>query len=139
MKYKSLIVLAFLVFFSAGCQKDADDPVTDPLNGSWNLINVSGGFAGINENFPAGSIIWTFNATAATLSVVNNDTTNALFDGLPSGNYAYSIFEVDKDSFLMVDAVEWGGLSFLQDELIINQNAMSNGSGADRFVLKLTK
>lgn len=43
------------------------------------LVNVSGGFAGVNENFDRGQIIWTFNEQNSTL-IIKKIQTKVLVD-----------------------------------------------------------
>lgn len=139
MKIKGLITFYALLFVISGCQENGDSAESTPVSGDWNLVNVSGGFAGINENFEKGSIVWTFDADQGTLEVANNNSSNALYDGLPSGNYTYDTMEEEGNLFLFIDNIESGGVTISKDEMVLNQNMLMNGSGADRYVLKLNK
>ncbi|HMB63682.1 MAG TPA: hypothetical protein VKN36_11455 [Eudoraea sp.] len=139
MKRKYAIVLTNLVFIIAGCSKNTDTSGIVPLNGRWNLVNVSGGFAGINEDFEEGTIVWNFEAATGTLTIENNNTSDALYDGLPSGSYQYSILTDDKNLFLYIDNRESGAIFTSLGEIVLDQNVLSNGNGADLFVLTLRK
>jgi hypothetical protein len=59
---------------------------------TWQLVNVSGSIAGIDDDFAPGVIKWTFN-TDNTVTVVNNNTNEALTDFFDSGNYTYGYVE----------------------------------------------
>lgn len=139
MKRNYAIVLTILFLIIAGCSKNTDKSGIIPLNGRWNLVNVSGGFAGIDEEFEEGTIVWNFETATGTLTVENNNTSDALYDGLPSGSYTYSILSDDKNLFLYIDNIESGAIIISLGQLVLDQNVLSNGSGADLFVLTLRK
>lgn len=139
MKRNYAIVLTILFLIIAGCSKNTDKSGIVPLNGRWNLVNVSGGFAGIDEEFEEGTIVWNFETATGTLTVENNNTSDALYDGLPSGSYTYSILSDDKNLFLYIDNIESGAIIISLGQLVLDQNVLSNGSGADLFVLTLRK
>ena len=101
------------------------------------LVNVSGGFAGVNFNFDKGQIIWTFNEQNSTLNIKKN--TNESFSGLNEGIYSYSIVNINNDLFLHIDENELGGVSTSENGMIIDENMRSTGSGADGFIMTLEK
>lgn len=101
------------------------------------LVNVSGGFAGVNENFDKGQIIWIFNEQNSTLKIEKN--TNESFSGLNEGIYSYSIENIDSLQFLLIDQNEIGGVSTYENGMIIDENIRSTGAGADGFILTLEK
>lgn len=111
----------------------------DPIDGIWEVHNISGGFAGINDDYQHGTIIWKFDAQNSQLIITNNNTTNTIYDGLESGEYPYSILKIDKTQFLHINGQEFGSVIISQNELVINQNITSTGSGADGFVILLKK
>lgn len=142
MKAKHLIVFFSFTLICWGCYKEkTEEEVSDePIHGIWNLVNVSGGFSGIDSDFDKGKIIWQFDATNKTLKVQNNDTSNSIFSGLKSGNYDYSIVQnANGRTYIFIGAIEMGGIDIAQNELTINQNDTSISTGADRFVFKLMR
>ena len=138
MKTKYSVVLICLVFAFFGCTNDEENN-NDPINGAWNLKNISGGFVGIDNDFNDGVIVWTFNQLNGVLVIQNDNDSSAIYDGLASGTYTFRILEKEEKEYLIIDNRELGGMILRQNELIIDQNDMSTGSGADRFVLKLQK
>ena len=75
MKLKLIILTLFLgVGLLIYCSKeDKNISSTEALlNGTWNLKNLSGGFAGLNENYSIGTITWAFNVQNKTIIVNNN-------------------------------------------------------------------
>ena len=53
------IPFMFLLF---SCTSDDDNQKTEAtLNGSWHLVNISGGLVGVNDDFDTGLITWIFN------------------------------------------------------------------------------
>lgn len=135
MKLKTLIItLLFGIGLIGGCSDKTDfAPQQDLLNGTWNLKNLSVGFAGLDEDFSAETITWTFNSQNQTIIVNNNDTaasTKCFFD---NGTYNYSIAKVSNQKYLNIDNDEYGGLTILTNTLTIDQNKISNGIGSRWF------
>lgn len=70
--------LTFLVLISCS---DADDSIQKtnlPATGNWSLVKISGSIAGVNNTFPAGMITWSFDELNHTITVVNNNSNDAL-------------------------------------------------------------
>ena len=134
MKIKLLIVLCCAFVFT-NCSLSNDSETPQNYKKSWHLINVSGGFAGVNENFELETIIWSFDEPTAKLTVVNNNSDDTIQDGLASGAYDYSIdIAEDGKSYITIDANELGLLTVNQTGMFIDENMMSTGTGADGFI-----
>lgn len=141
MKLKALILTLLLgTGLLVSCSKDDTNILSQEelLNGTWNLKNLSGGFAGLNENYSGGAITWTFNSQNQTIIVVNNEpaSTSFIFE---SGTYNYSIIEISNHKYLNIENDEYGGLIILNNNMTIDQNKISSGVGADGFILKFEK
>jgi len=89
MKVIKSVLALLLCLFCLAC-KTNDDGNQDPLEGSSNLINVSGGFADIDYDITPGVIVWTFDTSAETMAVVNNDPYPHLQASLPSDTHSYA-------------------------------------------------
>jgi len=139
MKVYGLIRFLVLIFVLHGCSTESTPEKKDKVSGTWNLMNVSGGFAGIDEDFEKGKIIWEFDTKDGTLLVTNNDESGALYNGLPTGTYAYSILQGKDQDYLQLNDKEVGGIDVAKSQLVLDQNNTSSGSGADGFVLVLVK
>lgn len=102
---KNSIIASLIIFIGVlvSCQKDNLTELNlnrkattrlenaNQLDGKWTLVGVSGGFAGTNTNFQSGLITWNFNENNQQLTVVNNNpVSNAIYDGLQTGNYTYN-------------------------------------------------
>jgi len=74
-----------------------------------------------------------FNELQGSLTVLNNNT-NDVEDGLDSGTYNYSLLDDGNNTFLIIDDNEFGGLIILNNNLTIDQNLTSTGTGADGFI-----
>ncbi len=137
---RKIIILFVLsaITLLVGCSSN-DSIEKEPIDGIWDVHNISGGFAGINDDYQQGTIIWSFDAQNSNLTITNNNTTNTIYDGFESGEYAYTILQIDKTLYLQINGQEFGGVVISQNELIINQNITSTGSGADGFVILLKK
>ena len=140
MNFKNLIsILFFGLLLLTGCTEEADIvPQDQSLNGTWNLKNLSGGFAGINENYSNGTITWTFNSQNQNIVIVNNNEASTQFI-YASGTYNYSIIEINNQKYLQIDNGEYGGLNISNNNLVIDQDIISNGVGADGFILNFEK
>tara|TARA_R110002049_G_scaffold90966_2_gene227403 strand:+ start:547 stop:966 length:420 start_codon:yes stop_codon:yes gene_type:complete len=139
MKVYGLIRFLVLIFVLHGCSTESTPEKKDKVSGTWNLMNVSGGFAGVDEYFEKGKIIWEFDTKDGTLLVTNNDESGALYNGLPTGTYAYSILQGKDQDYLQLNDKEVGGIDVAKSQLVLDQNNTSSGSGADGFVLVLVK
>ena len=140
MKFKNLfLTLLFGIGLLVGCTDDTNiSPQDQSLNGTWKLINLSGGFAGLNENYPSGTITWTFNSQNQTIIVDNNEPTSKSFI-FDSGTYNYSIIEINNQKYLKIENDEYGGLTISTNSLTVDQNDISWGVGADGFILIFEK
>lgn len=130
MKTFNLIVLALLVL--TACTKEEASNTE-----KFNLINVSGGFAGVNENFEPGDIIWILNENSSTLTIEKN--INGSFTGLNAGSYSYYIESIDNKLYINIDNNETGGLIKSANSMLIDENLSSQGSRADGFIYQLEK
>ena len=126
---KSKILVLLVVGFCgviASCNND-DSIQATTINGTWNLKNISGGLAGINDDYDQGIIKWVFDSQALTLTVENNNSQNTFYDGFESGIYSYSILESGGNSYLFVEDTEFGGYTFTENNLLLDQNKISTG------------
>ena len=139
MKAYGLMLFFGLIFVFTGCSTDNAHEKNDKLGGTWSLINVSGGFAGIDEDFEKEAIVWKFDTKDGTLIVANNDGSNAINNGLPTGTYTYSVLQ-EKDLFyLEVNDKEIGEIVIDKSQLVLDQNSTTMGNGADGFVMVLVR
>ncbi|WP_133248451.1 hypothetical protein [Flagellimonas aquimarina] len=129
-----ITILCFIAL--TACSNTDNESKEDILSGVWNVQNISGGFVGMDQDFEEETITWTFNADNSTLTVVNNNVlVDVIYDGLDTGSYPYTIIEVDNERFLEIDGQEFGGILFTNGQLLLDQNKISTGSGADGFIL----
>ena len=132
MNLKVLTSLIFIVILTSCSIKNEDDK-PQVVRSEWHLKNVSGGLEGVNNDFDFNQVIWMFNEFQGSLTVLNNNT-NAIEDGLDSGTYTYSLLDDGTTTFLIIDDNEFGGLIILNNNLTIDQNLTSTGTGADGFI-----
>lgn len=133
-----LLTCSIFVFQSCNSNDNPAKSEYDFINGAWNLRNVSGGIAGINEDFEEGNILWLFNIESGILKIVNlaSDTT---YTGPKAGSYTFQIDSPTDTPILYIDNSEFGGINLVESGFIIDQNIRANGSGADGFAFKLLK
>jgi hypothetical protein len=132
----SLLMILSLVFFTS-CNNDDDSNQMEILNGIWNVKNISGGFAGIDDDYDTGIITWTFNNQILTIE--NNESQGNIYSGFESGTYYYSTNEINGNNYIIINNAEYGGFTLSVNNLTINQNETSSGSGADGFMLQFER
>lgn len=124
MKKSILTLTLLLLVLMPSCSNDSSTN-SNTVEGQWKLINVSGTFAGIDNDFAPGLITWDFNPTTQTVTVVNNNNNTALWDVFETGIYNYQI--VDNPEFpcgeiIIIDGIEMGCFSISGNELVIDQS-----------------
>ena len=133
MKTLTLSLLLFSLLNLSACD-DKDDDANNSLKGSWTLVKLTGTIAGIENNYPAGKIKWTFDESKVT--VVNNDTEHE-YDALETGNYNYEIHQAEVAAecteTISINENDMGCYYFYNNELYINHLAN------DGVLLKLIK
>jgi hypothetical protein len=138
----------FCMLLMAACDKNQDNEgsatlltgaYASAMEGNWNVSNVSGGFAGINDDFESGLIRWNFDSGSLELHIVNNETSESLYDGYPTGTYGYSILEQEEEAYLFIEGQEFANISLSGGKLALDGNIRSEGSGADFFILTLQR
>jgi len=100
MKHFCVLLCSILLF---SCSSNDDDNTNEPsLQGVWNLVNVSGGFTGLDEDFAKGIVVWDFNETTGMVTIANTATNTSVNTLLASGTYTYSISIEPNDAILLV-------------------------------------
>ncbi len=108
------------------CSEDDDvvfnpDPNSLGLEGEWNLINVSGGFIGINENLDKGTVVWDFNETDKNIVIVNNNMNDMINDIFPSGTYNFSMVMMNENKELIINDRSLGSFELTNNEFTIDE------------------
>lgn len=126
MKRTFILFIASFSLLFLSCNND-DDPDNNSatISGTWSLINVSGGLAGVDEDFDKGLIVWTFNENTSTLTIENNST--GTFTGYPSGNYNYSLETNNDVENITIDNFEMVISSLTENEMIIDEGSILDG------------
>lgn len=124
---KHFICVVFLCVI-IGCSSDDDvTPVNPPSNpsgliGIWNLVNVTGGFSGINDDFEKGVIVWDFDDTKKRVEVTNNNAANSSTEDLfPTGVYTFSIVTINGNKELIVNERNLGNFEITTNEFIVDE------------------
>lgn len=146
---KPWLILILLLALSTGLSCDNGGPAAavspikattlELLDGQWNLVHISGGFIGVDQEVAPGQILWTFDSTQTELTVVNSQEPGFGYAGLPSGTYEYHILAKGDGRYLILEGEESGGIFLEQDRLVIDGNERSEGSGADLFILSFQR
>lgn len=135
MKYTLTYCLVLLLSITS-CSIDSDTNQEEQnYQVFWHLRNVSGGVSGVDDDFELETIVWTFNETTSMLNIENNNTDDTKQEGLPTGDYTYSVIQSESRSFLVIGGTELGEItSPASNLLVINENEKSTGTGADGFI-----
>ncbi len=123
MKRLIYILLSFTILLSCSNDDDSNpEIVVSGLSGKWNLVNVSGGFIGVDHDFATGVIVWDFNETNKTVVITNTNTDDTLEDSFPTGTYDFLIIDNQGVNELMVDNRNLGNLEIANSQLVIDEN-----------------
>jgi hypothetical protein len=132
----SLLLLLGIIFFT-NCSNDDEPTELESYNGTWNIKNISGGIAGIEDEYETGIITWTFNNQI--LTVENNAVQGYIYSGFESGTYNYSTSEINGINYIIINNTIFGSYTLSLTSLTINQNESASGSIDDGFILQFEK
>lgn len=121
MKRFYLVLLSIILF---SCSSDDDNNVALTLLGSWNLVNVSGGITGLDEDIDRGAVVWDFDTASGMVTIVNNSTTTSANTLLASGTYTYSVSDAADANILAVNEVDYGRLNLENTVFTITESAI---------------
>lgn len=130
---KKIILIFFFTGISSlfiNCNKNDDNTPQHPINGSWNLKNVSGGIVGLDLNYDTNEVVWVFNEKTNTLEVQNNITTTgpkSIYAGLATGTYSYEIKIKNKEEELYINNNKQGVLKIANETLSIDEGVIADG------------
>ncbi len=135
MKTTFYVFVLTLLMVSCSNNDDEQQNSNPTLDGSWSLVNVSGGFAGIDYDFEVGLITWVFNQGDLELTVTNTNTTNVIYDGLPSGVYDYEVLTpTGEDTSVIINTFNYTITTLSSSQLVLNE-----GIAFDGFLLTFSK
>ncbi|GAA4269664.1 hypothetical protein [Hyunsoonleella aestuarii] len=136
MKNKIVIAITFLMLFSSCSLDDESNSAQyQTFRSFWHLARVTGGIAGVDNQFELDTVIWSFDEDNNEITVENNNTDDTKQDGLNSGVYSYETTAFDTKEILIIDNQDFGEIYLdSQNVLVIDQNETTMGSGADGFV-----
>jgi len=127
---KTTFYILVLMLFTLSCNSDDDTQQnSEPtLDGSWSLVNVTGGLAGVDDDFEIGLIIWDFNQDNLELTVTNNNTVSVIYDGFPTGTYDYEIFtETNGEMSVVINTVSYRVTNLTSSQLVIDEGVVADG------------
>lgn len=139
-KYILPLILIAILGISFGCKKEeflkAKTRSESGIQGTWNLVHVYGGIAGVDEQHAHGEITWTFGTSDL---VVSDNTLGSSYFSMPSGTYQYTIIQSGSSTFLSIQNSELGQYIISGNDMSINQNMQSTGEGACGFYIELER
>jgi hypothetical protein len=106
---------------------------------TWNLINLSGGFLGVDQDYKLDIIKWTFDTNNSILTVTNSNPENSTYNGLQQGRYQYRIHNFKGEAYLFIENYEYGIFILDKNSLLINQNITITSTISDGFIYKFIK
>lgn len=128
---KFITLLSLIILCS--CGKDSS---SHAIEEQWDVLNISGGIAGFNCDFPAGDYLWTFSEDQLIRHLITPSNCITLTE---KDTFDYSILEDTGREFLELNEQVYGELVFSSDSLFIDTNSRPNGSAADGFAYVLIK
>lgn len=126
MKTMKLLLLLVITSLTLSCNNDDDNSTeNNSFYDSWSLIKVNGGFAGTNDEFEPGTIVWHFNENG-TVTVTNNSTDNEATDFFESGNYSFQFMIIEStnggcETSLSINGIDFGCYTIENNSLTLNQ------------------
>ncbi len=138
-KHFLTIFLSILILTSCSIKNDTQLPDPQTVIIHWNLTKTTGGIGGVNDEFTLGTVVWTFDEIDLKITVENNNTDDTKQDALDSGTYDYSVTEAGGKTFINIVGNEFGRFAVSNNTLVIDQNELSQGSGADGFLYTFQK
>lgn len=122
-----LVIFGFAVLtLTTSCVKDTYN-FDDALKGSWNLVQVSGGLAGLDEQIAPGKVSWTFDGSG---EIIVNNTVGVNQGGvLESGKFDYNVINSNGNTFLVIENNEFGIYAIQNGELRMDEAFTSDGVG----------
>ena len=130
MTNRILLLIMLLSVSFTGCRNDDDhceEPQQSSISGTWNLTNVSGGLAGIDDDYESGLITWAFNAETSLVTISNLNTNPVIFDGLPTGTYDYEIDTTNMPHTITIDFLSLEVAVLTDIQLILDEGMISDG------------
>ena len=132
---KKIILLMSIIFFGTliSCSKQSvGEQVTEPdfarpttgINGDWTLTKITGGFAGVNENF-SGTVLYNFNTTTGLVTVSNNYSGTSIINGLATGTYPFLLSGTNN---ININS-QGGQYTITGNTLFIDENVAADGFG----------
>ncbi|WP_406684453.1 hypothetical protein N1F78_01650 [Seonamhaeicola sp. MEBiC1930] len=105
----------------------------------WHLIEVTGGIAGISDQFDLNTIIWVFDGSNDSLTITNNNDDDTKEDFLESGIYNYSQDELSGNSYLSINGTEYGQLELFTNGFTLDGTLLSSGPVSDGFLFSFQR
>lgn len=137
---KNILIALSCFFVLSNCSTNNEESTTpDEVAFLWHLVGVTGGIAGIDEQFDVNTIVWNFDDVNQTLVIDNKNTDDSLEDSLDSGTYAFSVLSEGSLTYLLVDGTEIGSFEINSNSLTIDQNFTSSGTVTDGFIYTFTR
>ncbi|MEH1007834.1 hypothetical protein VDP25_08820 [Winogradskyella sp. ECml5-4] len=127
MKTSFYILALMLLTLSCNSDDDTQQNPAPTLHATWSLVNVTGGLAGVNDDFESGIITWHFNNEPSEITVTNNDTSNAIHSGYPSGTYSYEVVTTPNDTTVVIENTDLRIISLTINQLILDEGMVSDG------------
>ncbi|WP_417876116.1 hypothetical protein [Winogradskyella sediminis] len=127
MKTYFYFLALMLLTLSCKSDDDADQNLNPTLIGSWSLVNVSGGFAGVDDDFNDGVILWNFTNNPSEITITNTNTTEVVHSGYPSGTYSYEIETTPNDTIVVIENTDLRIISLTTNQLILDEGVVSDG------------
>lgn len=131
---RTLSIFTILVLVT-NCSTGSDSS-DDPIAGDWNLKTMTGGFAGVNNAFQAGEVVWTFNEKDSSLTIEVNIISmipTERYYGLQAGTYTYELVEENDVTTLYANDSRVGTINFSENELLVD-----DGIAVDGFLFTFT-
>ncbi len=126
-KITTLGIMAILLILNSCAKPEITNETvkqTSEISGLWSLTKVTGGFAGVNQNF-SGTVLYDFDTLNNKLNVTNNYVGTSIVNGLPTGNYPILLSGTNDININSQNAK----YTITENKLYIDENVAADGFG----------
>lgn len=141
LTFPMLFLLALLV----GCTEEEEPTIDEQILGTWNLIQVTGGIAGLDCMFEEEAVTWTF--ASNSIEIKADNLSISLCPIIDNQDHTYTILFQEDVPFLLRDNEEFGQVTITEsvvdeitrENLSVDGTVFSTGQINDGFIFSFVR
>lgn len=141
MKRLSYVMLVVIALTFVHCSNNDDNHNGQGISvmGTWNLVKVSGSFAGATYEFEEGEVTWKFEENIEMIRITNNNNDTGAYSGPESGHYDYQYVNNESKPEDCAKNLEVGSTLNMGCREIIGNTMVFTQTEADGFIFTFKK